>query len=51
MEKISSFVYEFISACVPGEDILLNEPMSRHTTFKVGGEAAKPGRLPESSPT
>ena len=39
MEKISSFMYEFISAYVPGEDILLNEPMSRHTTFKAGGEA------------
>ena len=48
MEKISSFVYEFISACVPGEDILLNEPMSRHTTFKVGGEAGCLVRISET---
>ena len=48
MEKISSFIYEFISACVPGEDILLNEPMSRHTTFKVGGEAGCLVRISET---
>lgn len=39
MEKISSAIYEFISAYVPEEDILLNEPMCKHTTFRVGGEA------------
>lgn len=39
MEKISSAIYEFISAYVPEEDILLNEPMYKHTTFRVGGEA------------
>lgn len=48
VEKISSFIYEFISACVPGEDILLNEPMSRHTTFKVGGEAGCLVRISET---
>ena len=40
MEKISSAMYEFIKAYVPKEDILLNEPMSKHTTFRVGGEAS-----------
>lgn len=39
MEKISSAIYEFIRMYVPEEDILLNEPMDRHTTFRVGGEA------------
>ena len=39
MEKISSAIYEFISTYVPEEDILPDEPMSRHTTFRVGGEA------------
>ena len=39
MEKISSAIYEFIRAYVPEEDILPDEPMSRHTTFRVGGEA------------
>lgn len=48
MEKISSFIYEFINACVPKEDILLNEPMSRHTTFKVGGEAGCLVRISET---
>lgn len=39
MKKISSAIYEFIEAHVPKEDILLNEPMNKHTTFRVGGEA------------
>lgn len=39
MEKISSAIYEFICVHVPEEDILLNEPMYKHTTFRVGGEA------------
>ena len=33
-------VYEYIRANVPEEDILTEEPMSRHTTFRIGGEAA-----------
>ncbi|MDD6492151.1 MAG: UDP-N-acetylmuramate dehydrogenase, partial [Firmicutes bacterium] len=37
---MSSAMYEFIKAYVPREDILLNEPMSKHTTFRVGGEAS-----------
>lgn len=40
MEKISAANYQFIEANVPEEDILKEEPMSRHTTFRVGGEAA-----------
>lgn len=39
MEKISSAIYEFLSAYVPAEDILPEEPMCRHTTFRVGGAA------------
>ncbi len=39
MEKLSSAIYEFIKANVPKEDILLDEPMGRHTTFRVGGKA------------
>ncbi len=39
MEKNSSAIYEFIRVHVPEEDILLNEPMYKHTTFRVGGEA------------
>lgn len=40
MREFSSAVLEFIRAHVPEEDILENEPMSKHTTFRVGGEAA-----------
>ena len=32
-------IYDYIKKIVPQEDILLQEPMSRHTTFRVGGEA------------
>lgn len=39
MEEISSSIYEVLSAYVPGEDVLRKEPMCRHTTFRVGGEA------------
>lgn len=48
MEKISSAIYEFIRACVPEKDILLNEPMCKHTTFRVGGEAQCLVRISES---
>lgn len=40
MQELSEAVCEFIEAYVPHEDILRNEPMSRHTTFRIGGEAA-----------
>lgn len=39
METVNSGLLEFISGIVPGSDILRDEPMSRHTTFRVGGEA------------
>lgn len=39
MVTISSAIYEFLSVHVPEEDILFNEPMCRHTTFRVGGDA------------
>lgn len=40
MREFSSAVLEFIRAHVPEEDILENEPMNLHTTFRIGGEAA-----------
>lgn len=40
MQGLSKAVCEFIEAYVPREDILQNEPMSRHTTFRIGGEAS-----------
>lgn len=39
MEIINAAVYEYISRYVDKTDILREEPMSRHTTFRVGGEA------------
>lgn len=39
MEKISAAIFEFIRACVPEEDILSDEPMCNHITFRVGGPA------------
>lgn len=39
MEEISSSIYEVLTAYVPREDVLCGEPMCRHTTFRVGGEA------------
>jgi len=38
VEIISSFVLDFIREYVPREDILPNEAMSGHTTFRAGGE-------------
>lgn len=40
MREFGEAVYEYIRANVPEEDILTEEPMSRHTTFRIGGEAA-----------
>lgn len=37
---LSSTFIENLSRIVPKENIVLNELMSRHTTFRVGGEAA-----------
>lgn len=40
MQELSSAVLEFIKAHVSEKNILLHEPMSSHTTFRIGGEAA-----------
>ena len=40
MRGFGEAVYKYIRANVPEEDILTEEPMSRHTTFRIGGEAA-----------
>lgn len=37
--EISESLLETIKKCFPAEVIMPNEPMSRHTTFRVGGEA------------
>ena len=37
---INQSVLDHIKQIVPEKDILLNEPMTNHTTFRVGGEAA-----------
>lgn len=37
--NVSTSVYDYIEHIVPKERILFAEPMSRHTTFRVGGEA------------
>lgn len=36
---MSASMYDYIRTIVPGERLLFHEPMSRHTTFRVGGEA------------
>ena len=36
---MNSSIYDYIKEVIPQEDILFNEPMSRHTTFRVGGDA------------
>ncbi len=36
---LSTSMYEHIRTIVPEERLLFHEPMSRHTTFRVGGEA------------
>lgn len=39
MQELSKAVYEVIETYVPGEDILKDEPMCKHTTFRIGGNA------------
>jgi UDP-N-acetylmuramate dehydrogenase len=39
VQELSGAVYEFIGKYVPSEDILKKEPMRKHTTFRIGGEA------------
>lgn len=36
---MNSSIFDYIKEIVPQENILFDEPMSRHTTFRVGGEA------------
>lgn len=36
---MSASMYDYIRTVVPEERLLFHEPMSRHTTFRVGGEA------------
>ena len=33
-------IYEHIENIIPKERMLFDEPMSKHTTFRVGGDAA-----------
>ena len=37
-EKITE-TYDVLKTFIQKEDIYLNEPMSKHTTFKIGGNA------------
>ena len=37
---MSPALYEYLASVVPEKNILEKEPMSRHTTFRVGGEAS-----------
>lgn len=39
MSNINSSIYEFIISKVPVNQVYIDEPMSKHTTFKVGGNA------------
>ena len=39
MSNINSSIYEFIISKVPANQVYIDEPMSKHTTFKVGGNA------------
>lgn len=36
---MNSSIYDYMKEIVPAENILFDEPMSRHTTFRVGGNA------------
>ncbi|MCI9345123.1 MAG: UDP-N-acetylmuramate dehydrogenase [Lachnospiraceae bacterium] len=36
---MSASMYDYIRTIVPEERLLFHEPMNRHTTFRVGGEA------------
>ena len=37
--SLGTSMYDYIKNIIPKDRVLFNEPMSRHTTFKVGGEA------------
>lgn len=36
---MSSAIYDYMKEIIPQEDLLFDEPMSRHTTFRIGGNA------------
>ncbi len=36
---MNSKIYDYIKEIIPQENILFNEPMNNHTTFRVGGNA------------
>ena len=36
---MSRALIEYLESVVPAENILLEEPMHKHTTFRVGGPA------------
>ena len=40
MKEVIEKTIEIISANVPENRVLRNEPMSRHTSFRIGGPAA-----------
>ena len=46
---VNQSVLEHLKQIVPEKDLLKNEPMSRHTTFKVGGEASLLIRISKAS--
>lgn len=37
--RLNTSMYDYIKTILPRERILFHEPMNRHTTFRVGGEA------------
>ena len=37
--QVSRALIEYLESVVPAENILLEEPMHKHTTFRVGGPA------------
>ncbi|MGN1152351.1 MAG: UDP-N-acetylmuramate dehydrogenase [Lachnospiraceae bacterium] len=39
MCRLSASMYDYIKTIIPRERILFHEPMSKYTTFRVGGEA------------
>lgn len=39
VQVLSASMYDYIKTVIPQERILFHEPMSKHTTFRVGGEA------------
>ena len=42
-------LYEYLTEVLGRENVLRKEPMSRHTTFRVGGEAEYFAKIQEKS--